>query len=475
MKEFYSIEENFNFLYNNIYVLLSDGILESSVAENWLANWYVCDKYNTTRAVEKYAANILIPRLKNSQIYPDYIETIINTKLNGCYESYNSNYDLDDKKYLLNNIQFIDITESTVSYIIQDFESDDVLSYIKESYNDEEFDTSNDYILNEDSKEILNIISQIKNMVLESKDNLEELKRIKDKNTMILYKHKYVKLESLVINKNDIYFTLESLLSNQSDKMINYSLSELNHVNNLIEHLSVRLDKTSDEFVYRKAIEKFESMIESIFFEDTEIEVDEIVELCKITEALCDYEATIEASSRIITKGTEKLTKAAGKASAKSRGLSASDSKVGQIKRGAKIVDDRASDAINNKIDQIINFTQDQKREKIITGKNTIRLSKVLKTIIGLIIAGKVVKTSPLIGAAVTIVGLIGARALSKNTELREKRRIMLDLETELKITREKIEDAKGDNAKEQKYELMRIEAQLEKEIFRIKHGLKYY
>ena len=49
------------------------------------------------------------------------------------------------------------------------------------------------------------------------------------------------------------------------------------------------------------------------------------------------------------------------------------------------------------------------------------------------------------------------------------------DLETELKITREKIEDAKGENAKEKKYQLMRIEAELEKEIFRIKHGMKYY
>jgi hypothetical protein len=51
----------------------------------------------------------------------------------------------------------------------------------------------------------------------------------------------------------------------------------------------------------------------------------------------------------------------------------------------------------------------------------------------------------------------------------------MLELETELKITREKIEDAKGENAKEKKYQLMRIESELEKEIFRIKHGMKYY
>ena len=50
-----------------------------------------------------------------------------------------------------------------------------------------------------------------------------------------------------------------------------------------------------------------------------------------------------------------------------------------------------------------------------------------------------------------------------------------LELETELKITKEKIEDAKAENAKEKKYQLMRIENELEKEIFRIKHGMKYF
>ena len=81
----------------------------------------------------------------------------------------------------------------------------------------------------------------------------------------------------------------------------------------------------------------------------------------------------------------------------------------------------------------------------------------------------------PIKGTAVMIVTMLAGYALSKRTEEREKKRILLDLETELKITREKIEDAKGDNAKQQKYELMRIEATLEKEITRIKHGLRYY
>ena len=468
MKDFYSIEENFEFLYNDIYILLSNKIIESSIAENWLANWYVCNKYNTTRAVEKCAANLIIPRLKDSGIPQDNFKSIIDRKLNGCFESYNDlESTLEDKKYMIENIQKVRITESTLSYIIQDFECEDIVEYIGENYN-VEWRNKTISSLNEESKQILGIISSIKHAILENKDNEEVLNRIEEHNTAILYEYKYSP-ESCNID----YESLKSLLENQSDEMIEYTLRELNHCNKLIEHF-IGYEK-SDEFIYEQAVEKFNSMVESIFFEDTEIDINEFVKLYELTNALCEYENTMEASSRIIRKGTEKVTKAIDRASARSRGMANADSKVDQIKRGAKIVDDRASDAINNKIDQILNFTREQKREKIITGKNTIRLSKVLKTIIGILAAGTALKAKPLLGAAVTIIGLLGARGLSKATEAREKKRIMLELETELKITREKIEDAKGENAKEQKYQLMRIEAQLEKEIFRIKHGLKYY
>ena len=477
MKDFYSIEENFKFLYNDIYILLSNKIIESSLAENWLANWYVCNKYNTTRAIEQCAANLIIPRLNDSEIPPDSFKSIIDKKLNGCCESYNElEYTLDDKKYMINNLQRVEINESTLSYIIQDFECDDIVEYIKENYHNDNFETHTISSLNEDSKEILGNISSIKNNILENKDFSDKLEFIRDCNTSILYKYKYVNTESYVQGITNIYESLEALLENQNDNMIKYTLDELNHCNKLIEHLLINASgELTDQLIYEQAIDKFNLMVEEIFFEDTEIEIDDIIKLHQITEALCEYESSMEASSRIISKGTEKVTNAIGRASSKSRGMSNADSKVDQIKRGAKIVDDRASDAINNKIDQILNFTREQKREKIITGKNTIRLSKVLKTIIGLIAAGGIVKANPILGAAATIIGLLGARGLSKATEVREKKRIMLDLETELKITREKIEDAKGENKKEQKYQLMRIEAQLEKEIFRIKHGLKYY
>ena len=472
MRDFYSIEENFKFLHNDIYVLLSNVVIESSLSENWLANWYMCNKYNTTRAIEKCAADLIIPKLKYSEIPQDEFKSVINRKLTGCCESYNDvELTLEDKLYMIKNIQRVNINESTLSYIIQDFECDDMVEYLESSFYKEQC-VEKLSKLNTESKQILGMISEIKQNILEHKENKEELQLIKDCNNIILYKYKYVN-ESSTSDIKEHYKVLESLLENQSDKFINHTLDELNHCNKLIEYLIGY--KESDKFIYEQAVEKFDKMVHEIFFEDTEIEVDEIVKLCQLTEALCEYESTLEASSRIITKGTEKITKAIGNASAKAKGLSKSDSKIGQIKRGAKVIDDRASDALNNKIDQILNFTRDQKREKIIEGKNTIRVSKVLKTIIGLLAGAAFVKANPLVGSALTLIGLLGARALSKATEAREKKRIMLELETELKITREKIEDAKGDNAKEQKYQLMRIESQLEKEIFRIKHGMKYY
>jgi hypothetical protein len=475
MEGFYNNNENFEILYKDISMLLSEKIIESSLAENWLANWYVCNKYNTTKALEKYAADLIIPKLKYAEIPCDNFRSIIDKKLSGCYESYNNiDLSLEDKIYLINNSKNITLNESVFSYIIQDFECNDIVSYIEEGYFKDEHE-KNRYKITEEFKEVVNILSYIKNDVLINQNNNEKLNYIKDCNTSILYKHKYVVNENYKSELDEKYMILENILDTQSDVIIEYSLSELNYINNMIDYINDKTKKVEENFIYEQAINKFNSLIESIFFEDTEIEVDDFISLYEITEALCEYELTLEASSRIITKGTEKLTKAAGNLSAKSSGLSASDSKIGQIKRGAKIVDDRASDAINNKIDQILNFTREQKREKLITGKNTIRLSKVLKTIIGIIVAGGLVKSHPIVGAAITIIGLLGARGLSKATEVREKRRIMLELETELKITREKIEDAKGENAKEKKYQLMRIESELEKEIFRIKHGMKYY
>ena len=159
MEDFYAIEENFNYLYNDIYILLSNKIFEASMAENWLVNWYVCNKYNTTKAVEKCAADLIIPKLKDSEIPVDEFKSIIDRKLNGCCESYNDvEYTLEDKLYMIENIQRVKINESTFSYIIQDFECDEIVNYIKESYFDDKYNVTKLSLLDKNSKKTLNII-----------------------------------------------------------------------------------------------------------------------------------------------------------------------------------------------------------------------------------------------------------------------------------------------------------------------------
>ena len=65
-------------------------------------------------------------------------------------------------------------------------------------------------------------------------------------------------------------------------------------------------------------------------------------------------------------------------------------------------------------------------------------------------------------------------RHLSKSKDRRIRNEVLMELETEIKITDEKIQDATnaGDNA--QKYQLMRIKSKLEAERIRVRTNSKY-
>ena len=71
------------------------------------------------------------------------------------------------------------------------------------------------------------------------------------------------------------------------------------------------------------------------------------------------------------------------------------------------------------------------------------------------------------------IIGFRVAIAIDKKIDEKYRKQILNDLELELKMVNEKLEDAKSDGDREAKYELMRIQNKLEKDIERIKYGLK--
>jgi hypothetical protein len=63
MSGFYYNQNNFERLCNEVSILLSNTIMESTVAEGWLEDFYVSDRYNTTRAIERYSCDVLVNKV----------------------------------------------------------------------------------------------------------------------------------------------------------------------------------------------------------------------------------------------------------------------------------------------------------------------------------------------------------------------------------------------------------------------------
>jgi hypothetical protein len=140
--------------------------------------------------------------------------------------------------------------------------------------------------------------------------------------------------------------------------------------------------------------------------------------------------------------------------------------------RKAKDATDRAStkiskitepieNLISNTIDSVKKLDVNERRRRIVEGTLRFKLLKVIRQAIMLGVAFA-------IHPALFAVGLIATVALERNADNKVRKVILQELNVEVRMVKEKIDDAKsaGDNKK--KYQLMRLESKLEKEIERI-------
>lgn len=489
----------------NSIVIFSTDILPTSVCEEYLATKMDVDKFNTTNAVERYLVIELSQLIKQSKLDKMIVNDIIDRRFKEIM--YNKQDEIERSiLFTIKEIKQIDLTYDTLEAVLNNsiFNPNSLL-YMKTLLNSNGDSSNDDYLdISLSTQSFLKTMELIKYLAMKLNVSDSRFRLIYSQIQEVLYDFKdfysdsanynlgisdEVVKDNLVrnpdtITEDDIYDIFDKLggfLMNQVDSKLYYMINEFKCLSYRMEsrqrenNRGTTLESFDLEKKYNDSIIKFENM--DITDEDGELDIIKLAEAYQLAHDICKYQYMQEADTKIITKGTNKITKAIGNASAKSRGMADVKSKIGAIKRGARIVDDRASDAINKKVDDIMNFSRDAKREKILTGKNTVRVSGVLKNAIKILVAGTagVGLFGPIAGAAIGLIGVLGARGISKNVEDREKKRILLELETELKIVKEKVEDAKGENNKKQKYQLMRIQANLEKEITRIKHGLRYY
>lgn len=499
--------ENMNLLETdlNSIVIFSTDILPTSVCEEYLATKMDVDKFNTTNAVERYLVIELSQLIKQSKLDKMRVNDIIDNRFKELM--YNRNEEKErNLMFEIKQIKQVDLSYEVLEAILKNsiFNPNNIL-YIKTILNSNGDSSNEEYLeISLATQSFLKSMELIKYLAMKLDTSDERFLVIYNKIQSILYEFKDFYSDSsdfnlgtcngiikdeLAPNIDDmtsddiiyIFDELKTFLINQVDYRLYYMINEFKCLSYRMEirqqenNRGATLESFDLEKKYNDSLVKFENM--DITDEVGELDIIKLAEAYQLAHDICKYQYMQEADTKIITKGTNKITKAIGNASAKSRGMADAKSKIGAIKRGARIVDDRASDAINKKVDDIMNFSRDAKREKILTGKNTVRVSGVLKNAIKILVAGTagVGLFGPIAGAAIGLIGALGARGISKNVEDREKKRILLELETELKIVKEKVEDAKGENNKKQKYQLMRIQANLEKEITRIKHGLRYY
>jgi hypothetical protein len=196
----------------------------------------------------------------------------------------------------------------------------------------------------------------------------------------------------------------------------------------------------------------------------TDKEIDELIQ-SNIDEDMMDEwltEASLEATmyyvamerdlgrkiSHAVKGGIETVSKGVDRAKR------AADTVVGPIMAKAKDV-----------INAYQKDEEEDTREAVITDSSFVKLRNFFKQT-----ALPTILTYYALGPAMAIVAFIAKQA-TKTSEDKTRDAVVRELEMELKLTREKIEDARRKDDDKAKYELMRLESNIENNIAKIKYG----
>jgi hypothetical protein len=168
------------------------------------------------------------------------------------------------------------------------------------------------------------------------------------------------------------------------------------------------------------------------------------------------------------------------------------DTKTGKdVRRAANDVKHTVSPIVTSLVNTVNNFVKwdaEKDREMVITGSFFLKARYLFKKILMYSVGSSILWALPFGGIPGLLLKITSAVILPvlKWKEIfgfgytntvgdgqvapeKVKNRVIQELELELKMTREKIDDAKGAGDKKAKYQLMRVENQIEMEIARIK------
>lgn len=175
--------------------------------------------------------------------------------------------------------------------------------------------------------------------------------------------------------------------------------------------------------------------------------------------------------SNVVTKKARDLSRKATKKEASA--IRKVGGTVSELKKAGKEAITPMEKFVKDSMKKIKEADENERRNIIIQGGTVPKVVRWLKRSILLIAGGTVgAVCSPV--AVITCITFLGWVASDKYLDKKERAKILRELEDELQIVNEKIDDSRGDENKQKKYELMRIRNQLSRTKDKIRLGLKY-
>lgn len=198
----------------------------------------------------------------------------------------------------------------------------------------------------------------------------------------------------------------------------------------------------------------------------------------KIQFALEKMDVVMEKGGNPIRKGIRKIGEVENKIghTAKKIGKEASATR----KELKKVTTDPISKFIMGEFERYKKADQNERRNMLAKGRIDgipMKICRAIKKGILMLLGSAVVggvAAGPIGGAVLAGISLVVMYAADKHMDRKEKQKLINELEDELRIVEEKIDDSRGDDNKQNKYELLRIKNKLTREIARLKMGGNY-
>lgn len=277
---------------------------------------------------------------------------------------------------------------------------------------------------------------------------------------------RYILNESIIDIKLEVDWYTDKL--KECKKLLDSKIREIcksPELNKILDE-NIEYDEELIKLVNRANKVYSEMVRESIYLlsqdEETELTLEQ---LTKVTKLCITHQSIIEAAGHqsLVWKAGHAVDKASRKILTNGKGAyDTSGRNTSGLSKAAQNIEK----LINYPINKIIKSDKAERKDRIIEGRWRLKIWKLIRKAI----LGKMLYVA--FGPVSAAIGLMTSVALDKKLDRRVRNDIVHEMETELRIINEKIDDAKGENDKKEKYELMRLKDKLEKDIQRVKYGL---